>query len=160
MHPFTVPGRGQGWNQVAIPYVATPAVLSLYGLSPADIDRGSDILSSRRDLSGIELGTGFKGDFQPVTVQRRALLPNYTSAPNTLLTPKAMAANGYTAEPVGWLVQAKHPITSAQLTDARQPRRRGGDHHREPDRSGPHACSTCATTRRWPARSWRWAYWP
>ncbi len=46
-------------------------------------------------------------------------LPNYTSAPNTLLTRQAMAANDYTAEPVGWLVSAKHPLTAAQLDDAR-----------------------------------------
>ena len=119
VHPITVPGRGQGWTQVATPYVATPAVLDLYRIPAADIAAGSDILSSRRDLSGIELGTGFKADFQPVTVQVSALLPNYTSAPNTLITPKAMTAGGYTAEPVGWLVQAQHPITAAQITDAR-----------------------------------------
>ena len=99
--------------------MATPAVLDLYRIPAGDIAPGSDILSSRRDLSGIELGTGFKGDFQPVTVQVSALLPNYTSAPNTLITPKAMTADGYTAEPVGWLVQANQPITSAQITDAR-----------------------------------------
>ena len=120
VHPITVPGRGQGWTQVTTPYVATPAVLDLYRISAGTIAAGSDILSSRRDLGGIELGTGFAGDFQPVTVQVSALLPNYTSAPNTLITPKAMTAGGYTAEPVGWLVQAQHPITSAQITDARQ----------------------------------------
>jgi len=46
-------------------------------------------------------------------------LPNYTSAPNTLITPKALSARGYTAVPVGWLVQTSHPLTSAQITDAR-----------------------------------------
>jgi len=120
VHPINEQGRGQGWSQVAIPYVATPAVLDLYRIPADAITAGSDILSSRRDLSGIELGTGFKGDFQPVTVQVSALLPNYTSAPNTLITPEAVAARGYTAEPVGWLVQSPHPITSAQISDARQ----------------------------------------
>jgi putative ABC transport system permease protein len=119
VHPISVSGRGQGWTQVATPYVATPAVLDLYRIPAADTAAGSDILSSRRDLGGIELGTGFKGGFKPVTVQVSALLPNYTSAPNALITPKAMTAGGYTAEPVGWLVQAKQPITSAQITDAR-----------------------------------------
>jgi putative ABC transport system permease protein len=119
VHPISVQGRGQGWTQVATPYVATPAVLDLYRIHAGDIAAGSDILSSRRDLSGIELGTGFKGDFQPVVVQVSALLPNYTSAPNTLITPHAMTAGGYTAEPVGWLIQANQPIASAQITDAR-----------------------------------------
>jgi putative ABC transport system permease protein len=126
VHPITVAGRGHGWTQVATPYVATPAVLSLYHLPPGDLAASSDVLSSRLDLSGTEIGTGFTGDFRPVTVQTSALLPNYTSAPNTLLTPKAMTANGYTGEPVGWLVQAKEKITSAQITAARLRAAAGG----------------------------------
>jgi putative ABC transport system permease protein len=120
VHPFTVPGQGHGWTQVATPYVATPAVLAFYRIPAADIAAGSDIVSSRRDLGGAELGTGLKGGFQPVTVRVTALLPNYTSAPNTLLTPKAMTADGYTAEPVAWLIQARQPITAAQITDAQR----------------------------------------
>ena len=119
VHPFDVPGRGHGWTQVVTPFVATHAVLRLYGISAGDIARGSDILSARRDLSGIEMGTGFQGDFRPVSVQVSDLLPDYTSAPNTLITPKAMTGHGYSVEPLGWLVQAKHPITSAQITNAR-----------------------------------------
>ncbi|MCW2548305.1 MAG: hypothetical protein JWN96_2765, partial [Mycobacterium sp.] len=71
-----------------------------------------------RDLRGSQLGTGFKGDFRPITVQVSALLPNYTSAPNTLITPKGLSGIGDTSEPVGWLVQSKQPLTSAQITDA------------------------------------------
>ncbi len=119
VHQISVPGRGQGWNQVAVPYVANASVLGLYGISTADIAPGSYVLTSRRDLGGIELGTGFKGDFAAVSVQVSKKLPDYTSAPNTLLTAKAITANGYTAEPIGWLVQAKQPITAAQLADAR-----------------------------------------
>jgi putative ABC transport system permease protein len=117
---ISAPGRGQGWTQVAIPLVATPGVLRFYGLSPADISRSSAILTSRSDLGGIQLGTGFKGDFASVSVQVSRRLPNYTSAPNTLITPEALTAHGLTAVPAGWLVQAKQPITSAQLGDARQ----------------------------------------
>ncbi len=116
---FTVSGRGQGWNQITIPYVATPAVLARYGLSTSDIHAGSDILSSRRDLAGVELGTGFTGDFKPVVAQVSKQLPTYSSAPNTLISPTAMKAAGYTAEPVGWLVTADRPLTSAQISNAR-----------------------------------------
>ena len=62
---------------------------------------------------------GSRANFQPVKVQRSALLPNYTSAPNTLITVKAVTAGRYTAEPVGWLVQSPHALTSAQIADAR-----------------------------------------
>ena len=119
VHPITVPGRGHGWTQVAVPYAATPEILGLYGISPNAIAADSAVISSRTDLSGIQLGTGFLGDFTSVKAQTSGLLPNYTSAPNTLLTAKAMAARGYTAEPAGWLVAAKHPLTEAQITDAR-----------------------------------------
>ena len=30
VHPISVEGRGHGWTQVAMPFVATPAVLDLY----------------------------------------------------------------------------------------------------------------------------------
>ncbi len=119
VHQITAPGGGQGWNQVATPNVATPAVLKLYGLTEADIKSGTSVITSRRDLAGIELGTGFKGDFASVSVQVLPKLPKYGSAPNTLLTQTAMTAGGFTAEPVGWLVETKRPLTSAQLVSAR-----------------------------------------
>ncbi|MDT7574851.1 MAG: putative transport system permease protein, partial [Pseudonocardiales bacterium] len=94
-------------------------VLNLYRI-PAGIATGSEILSSRGDLSGVRLASGFKGNFRTATVQKSALLPNHTSAPNTLITPRAMRASGLTAEPVGWLVRSAHPITSAQIAEARR----------------------------------------
>ncbi len=118
VRPIHVQGRGQGWTQVAIPFVATPAVLDLYGIPSGDVAAGTDILSSRSDLSGTEVGAGFRSDFQPVAVQVSALLPNFTSAPNTLITSKAVIAGGYTAEPVAWLIQSGKPITAAQIADA------------------------------------------
>ncbi len=117
--PITGPGGQHGWSEVATPYVATPAVLGLYRISTAALAASSDIITSRQDLHGIELGGGFTGDFRPVSVLVSASLPDFTSAPNTLITPKAMSARGYTAEPIGWLVQTPHKLTSAQATDAR-----------------------------------------
>jgi putative ABC transport system permease protein len=109
--------RGQGWTQVAIPYAATPAILAFYRIVPGEVAT-ADVLTARRDLSGVELGSGFKGDFQPATVGVSSKLANYTSAPNTLLTQRAMTRLGLTAEPVGWLLQAKQPLTAAQIADA------------------------------------------
>lgn len=119
VHPFT-DSRGHGWNQVATPYVATRAVLALYRIAAPVLTPRTMVLSARPDLSGVELGAGFKGDFRPVAIQRSSRLPNYTSAPNTLLTQQAMNARGYTAEPVGWLVRADHPLSVAEITHARQ----------------------------------------
>jgi putative ABC transport system permease protein len=119
VHSIGTPGERQGWRLITTPYVATSAVLNLYRI-PAGIASGRGILSSRGDLSGAKLASGFKGNFRTATVQKSALLPNYTSAPNTLITPKAMSASGLTAEPVGFLVQSAHPITSAQIVDGRR----------------------------------------
>ena len=105
---------------MATPYVADADVLKFYAAVPSDIKPGVAVISSRSDLQGVELGTGFKGDFTPTTVQASKQLPNYTSAPNTLLTTQAVAAHGFTAEPAGWLVSSKQPLTSAQLVDARR----------------------------------------
>jgi putative ABC transport system permease protein len=120
VHSTTGPDGGRGFTEIATPYVATADVLRLYGLTAADVRAGTEVLSSRPDLRGIELGTGFKGDFTAVTVQPSRKLPNYTSAPNTLLTQKAMTTNGLTPVPVGWLVQSDQRITPAQLTEARR----------------------------------------
>jgi putative ABC transport system permease protein len=118
VHPIHEQGH-KGWTQVATPYVATPAILDLYRVDPGDRAATTDILSARHDLSGVELGAGFKTDFQPATVRVSAQLPNYTSAPNTLITQHAMSRLALTAEPVGWLIQAGQPLTAAQIADAR-----------------------------------------
>ncbi len=119
VHPITGPDGQYGWTQLTTPFVATSAVLDLYGIHAADIAANTDVISSRRDLAGIQLGTGVKADFRAVTVQVSSRLPNYTSAPNSLLTTKAMAANGLAAVAVGWLVQSPRAITTAQIADAR-----------------------------------------
>ena len=120
VHPTSGPDGGRGYTEIATPYVATTDVLKLYGLTTADIKADTAILSSRRDLGAVQLGTGFKGDFAPVTVQTTQRLPNFTAAPNTLLSPKAMNTNGFTAVAAGWLVQAKQRITPQQLVEARR----------------------------------------
>jgi putative ABC transport system permease protein len=120
VHPFTEGGHVHGWRQVANPYVATRAVLDLYRIPSGAVAQTSDILTSRHDLGRAQLGTGFKSNFGPVTVQVAPALPNFTSAPNTLITPKALAARGLTAEPSGWLIQTGHRLTAAQITDAQR----------------------------------------
>jgi putative ABC transport system permease protein len=96
--------------------VATPAVLGFYRVGAGS----GDILTARRDLGGVALGTGFKSDFQPATVEVSRQLPNFTSAPNTLISQRAMTRLGLTAEPVGWLVQAGRPLTTAQIDGAQR----------------------------------------
>ena len=123
--PVSEGGR-QGWRLVATPLVATPAVLDFYGIPAADVGSSADILSARTDLSSTQLGTGIKGELAPARIQPLKGLPNYTSAPNTLITEKAVTAHGLTDQPVGWLVQTAQPLTSTQITDAQHLAAAGG----------------------------------
>jgi putative ABC transport system permease protein len=118
VHPLNEHGQ-HGWTFITTPLVATPAVLHFYRIRAGDISPSADILTARTDLSDAQLGSGFKGQFSPTDVEVIKGLPNYTSAPNTLITPQAMTAHGLTAQPAGWLLQAPRPLTAAQISTAR-----------------------------------------
>jgi putative ABC transport system permease protein len=118
LHPITEHGH-RGWSLDGVPFVATPAILDLYGIPAGDVRPSADIVSARTDLSSTQLGTGFAGELAAAAVQVLPALPNYASAPNTLITEQAVAAHGFSRRPAGWLLQTSHPLTSAQITDAR-----------------------------------------
>ena len=103
---------------VATPFVATPAILDLYRIPVSAIEPSADVLTARTDLSGTRVNAGLDTSFQPAKIQVTKLLPNYTSAPNTLLTERTVTALGLTLQPVGWLVQTNEPLTAGQITDA------------------------------------------
>ena len=125
LRPISENGH-RGWTLVTTPLVATAAVLDLYGIPSTQVRSSADILSARTDVSGSQLGSGFNGGTGSVTVQVLTRLPNYTSAPNTLITTKAMTANGLVSQPVGWLLETDRPLTSAQITEARHLAAAGG----------------------------------
>jgi putative ABC transport system permease protein len=118
-HPVTEHGH-QGYTFDATPFVATPSVLDFYGIRASDIASNTDILTARTDLSGTRLLTsGMRDSPPPQTIQVLKELPNYTSAPNTLITEREMRTLDLIPQPVGWLVQTRHALTAAQITDAR-----------------------------------------
>jgi putative ABC transport system permease protein len=113
-------------------YVASPALLSFYGLKPNQLQPGSDVITSHTNLGGLQL---FMPDFSPgpksgppsrtsgiahPDIQIAQQLPAYTSDPNTLITTHAMQALGLQPLPAGWLLQTPHPLTAAQLATARK----------------------------------------
>ncbi|HET9076017.1 MAG TPA: ABC transporter permease [Acidimicrobiales bacterium] len=119
-------------------YVATPALLAHYGISPSAIGPGTDVLSARKDLAGLQIfapefkaepgpqpgpaGPGPRGpDILHVAPKIQAFrqLPLYTSAPGTLLTTAAVQRLGLTPVPAAWWIQASGPLTSQQLQTAR-----------------------------------------
>jgi putative ABC transport system permease protein len=110
-------GRGYEERFVGSLYVATPAVLAHYGIGA--VDPAADILTSRTDMAGLQIGGGPLRTPSTPTVQR-ANLPRGTSDPNALITTRALATLGLRPLPAGWLVQTAHPVTGQQVNAARQ----------------------------------------
>ena len=103
---------------VAPVYVATPALLSHYGIDPATVDPGADLLTARTDLAGVFLSFGPRQTAEPRL--QRVDLPAYGSGPSALLTTHALQRLGLQPEVTGWLVQAPKPLTEAQIDAARR----------------------------------------
>ncbi len=110
-------------------YVATPALLAHYGIRPSQISPGTDLISSRSDLSGDQIasgastGCGYSSGISYLThpvIQTVAGLPVDTSDPTTLITHRVVGALGLQVAPAGWLIQTAKPLTSAQISAARQ----------------------------------------
>ena len=121
-------GGGRSWSGPI--YVATPQLLAAFGIKASDVNPDADILTMRPGLSGIsqmQLVDDGKGQgatcpgqclANPV-IQEVGALPSGTSAPNTVITEHAIQQLGLHTSVAGWLIQAPHPPTAAQITDAR-----------------------------------------
>jgi putative ABC transport system permease protein len=136
---------GRSWSGPV--YVGTPQLLQAFGIKASDVNPDADILSMRPGLSGLSQMQLVYGNDQgggpgggghgpqdvgsnaypcpkgqcvanPV-IQQVSALPSGTSAPNTVITEHAIQTLGLHASPAGWLIQAPHPPTAAQITDAR-----------------------------------------
>jgi putative ABC transport system permease protein len=135
---------GRSWSGPV--YVATPQLLAAFGIKASEVNPNADILTMRPGLSGLSdmqlvyggyfgKGQGGPGNgpgngsnsypcpkgqcvANPV-IQEVGALPSGTSAPNTVITEHAIHALGLGTGVQGWLIQAPHPPTAAQITDAR-----------------------------------------
>jgi putative ABC transport system permease protein len=119
--------RGEDISAPKTLYVATPAVLTRYGIAPGEIDPDADLISARADLSGLEIFDPMFGPRSKDTsgivhphIQFVGRLPRYTAAPAILLTEHAMRALGVQPLPTGWLLQTPHSLTPAQVDLARR----------------------------------------
>ena len=123
-------GQGSGGQL----YVATPALLTAFGITAGEVNPGADILTMRGGLpstgnlalvSGSFLAQSAPGCpagmciLNPV-IQKISLLPSGTSAPNTVITEQAATALHEKIVPVAWLIQAPSAISPAEVNAARQ----------------------------------------
>jgi putative ABC transport system permease protein len=124
-------GTGRGFSGNT--YVATPQLLSAFGITPAQVNPDADFLTmrpglstmqhmqlwdARKILSGSPCSPGSCLASPPI--QQISALPSGTSAPNTVITEHAMRELKFTATTAGWLVQAPGGLTATQVTNARQ----------------------------------------
>ncbi len=139
---LTHAAAGRSWSGPI--YVATPQLLQAFGIKASDVNPDADILTMRPGLSGISdmqlnygNGNGPGGGHGPQDVgsnsypcpkgeclanpviQEVGALPSGTSAPNTVITEHAIGVLHLQASVSGWLIQAPHNPTAAQITDAR-----------------------------------------
>jgi len=124
-------GSGRSWSGPA--YVATPQLLSAFGITPAQVNPGADFLTMRPGLSAAQhmqfWDTPKVPSDTPCTpgsclanppILQIGALPSGTSAPNTVITDHGMRQFNLTATTAGWLIQAPGGLTATQVTNARQ----------------------------------------
>jgi putative ABC transport system permease protein len=106
--------------------VSTPGLLSHFGIAASSVDPAADLLTAHTDLARYRLLTGGR---EPPTFRpkvQNVTLPAYTSEPVILVTEHMMHALGVTPSPLGWLVVAPQPLTTAQVDQAEASARAAG----------------------------------
>jgi putative ABC transport system permease protein len=135
---------GRTWHGAI--YVATPELLAAFGITTAQVPPDADVLTSRPGLAGVTgVGLYYGSDGAKAVAQggpdREAsrpactpanhclpdpvisevgALPTGTSAPNTVITEKAMSEFHITATTTDWLIQGSQPFTAAQVAGAQR----------------------------------------
>jgi putative ABC transport system permease protein len=108
-------------------YVATPQLLSAYGVK--DVNPAADILTVRPGLDAVPRMQLLYGQLGPQgnpsiadnpVIQEVSGLPTGTSAPNVLITSRAVSKYGLDEAVHGWLIETRHPLTTHQIAAARQ----------------------------------------
>jgi putative ABC transport system permease protein len=122
-----VGGSAQGTLDI---YVATPAVLRHYGISPGTVDPGAAFLTSRPGLEGTSNLLLQYGNFtlqNPVVksvpnpaIQTISRLPADVTDPNLLITTSTVRKLRLRTSPVAWVIQAPKPLTALQISSARR----------------------------------------
>jgi putative ABC transport system permease protein len=112
--------RGHGIEEdlIAPLYVATPRVLTAYGIDPERIGKATDVLTSYPDPSGLKLDPDAAVGETLTPVIQRAPLPRHGSEPNSLITMTAVRRSHLQVQTAAWLIRAPHPITAAQRASA------------------------------------------
>jgi putative ABC transport system permease protein len=123
------------YEQGGLLWVATPALLKAFGISPSQLNPAADVLTARAMLPSTGNLILVSGSYlaqppntpcpaglciQNPVVQEVSKLPAGTSVPNMVITEGAVKALHETMVPAGWLIQAPTALTAVQVNAARQ----------------------------------------
>jgi putative ABC transport system permease protein len=101
-------------------YVATPALLEVYGVDPDLVPPDRELLTWETGrLSYLDTADPDTGRFTPQPV--RSVHPidrQHTSLPHALITPAGLRARGWESAPAAWLIEADRPFTDTQRSSA------------------------------------------
>jgi putative ABC transport system permease protein len=120
LRPAVVAGSQVDENTVrdlGILYVATPELLGHVGIDPASVKPGTNVLTVH--AGGLRYANVSNGGNQPIHGVQVVDLPAYTSTPTSFITPGGLRRAGWRPMRVGWLIETRQPLTSAQLAAAR-----------------------------------------
>ena len=130
---------GRSWSGPL--YVATPQLLRAFDIRSSSIHSSADLLSMRPGLSTVsdmqlvygnyfaEGGPGRGGSvtypcpkgecLNSPKIQQVSELPPGTSDPNTVITQYAVHQLHLKTDIAGWFIQAAHPLSASQISEAR-----------------------------------------
>jgi putative ABC transport system permease protein len=104
---------------ISYPYIASPALLHLYGIDPNTIRATTEVVTAHSGpLLLIDFSKRIEPGSPPVQAQHVSL-PSYSSAPNSLITPATVLSHGWASARAAWIVELPRPLTAAQLKSAR-----------------------------------------
>ena len=128
----------QSFRPGGLLYVATPAVLRHLGIDPATVDPSTDFLADpsvptdELVIPVLKPTAGDKLEVLRVTNVQRIDSQEYLGGgtedgvPASFITLDGLRRHGWRQIPSGWLVESSRPMTSAQVSDAREFAAAGG----------------------------------
>jgi len=120
----------QGLRDISLVYVASPALLQELGLNATEFEQNAGVVTSATGDLRILTGSPKAGrgpDTAEKVTDAGALHTTYSSLPGALISTRSLQDHGWQATSSGrWLVQSSKPLTSTELSTARDTAARFG----------------------------------